>query len=205
MAIIQLIILAIGLSMDSLAISITSGGILGNHTKVNVLKIAGMLAFVQMVLTVIGWYIGSTLVGYIDEYDHWFAFGILSFLGLKVIIETLKKEEQEAPPFNPLNIKVMFGLALAASIDATAVGLSLSLVDQPIAQPAIIIGVVTFLMSAFGVVFGAKVGKKYNRGIAFAGGVILIVIGTTILLNHTIWVDQQVDVISDIYQIAVAS
>lgn len=205
MAIIQLIILAIGLSMDSLAIAITSGAIIGNHLKINILKIAGMLAFVQMVLTVIGWYIGSTLVGYIDEYDHWFAFGILSFLGLKVIIETLKKEEKETPPFNPLNINVMFGLALAASIDATAVGLSLSLVNQPITQPAIIIGIVTFLMSAFGVVFGAKVGKKYNRGIAFAGGVILIVIGTTILLNHTIWVDQQVDLISGIYHLAATS
>lgn len=191
MDIIPLILLSAGLSMDSLAVAMTSGAILGNHIKVNVLKIAGMLSIVQMTLTVIGWIIGSTFVQYINQYDHWLAFGILSALGIKVIIESLKKDKNENPPFNPLNLKVMFGLALAASIDATAVGLSLSLVNQPIIQPAIIIGLTTFIMSAFGVIFGCKAGQKYNKHINLIGGVILIFIACFILANHTIWADDE--------------
>lgn len=190
MDIIPLILLSAGLSMDSLAIAMTSGAILGNHIKTNVLKIAGMLAFVQMILTIIGWFIGSTFVKYINQYDHWLAFGILSVLGIKVIIESFKKDKNEKPAFNPLNFKVMLGLAIAASIDATAVGLSLSLVNQPIIQPAIIIGCTTFIMSAFGVIFGCKAGQKYNKHINLIGGLILILIACLILANHTIWADS---------------
>lgn len=190
MAIISLIILAIGLSMDSLVIALTSGAIIGNHSKANVLKIAGMLAFIQMALTVIGWFIGTTFARYIDRYDHWFAFGILVFLGLKVIVESFREDKDSNPAFNPLNIKVMFGLALATSIDATAVGLSLSLVNQPILFPAVIIGLVTFAMASGGIVFGSKAGQRYNRHINVVGGIILIVIACNILASHTILADS---------------
>jgi len=184
MDIIQLIILAVGLSMDSLIISLTSGAIIKNHKLINILKIAGMLAFIQMNLTVFGWLIGSTFVRYINQYDHWIAFAILLFLGIRVLISALKKEE--STPFNPLNFKVMFGLAIATSIDATAVGLSLSFVDVDILKPAFIIGIVTLLISAVGVIFGSKVGQRYNLRINILGGIILILIAFTILLEHTI-------------------
>lgn len=176
-------ILAIGLSMDSLVIALTSGAIIGDHKPVNVLKIAGMLAFIQMGLAVFGWFIGSTFAQYIDQYDHWLAFGILAFLGIKIIVEGLKGETDKRP-FNPLNIKVMFGLSLATSIDATAVGLSLSLVNRPIMMPAIVIGIVTLLVSAFGVIFGCKVGRRYNFSLNIIGGIILILIGCSILVEH---------------------
>lgn len=178
-----MIILAIGLSMDSLIIALTSGAIIGDHKPTNVLKIAGMLAFIQMGLTVFGWFVGTTFARYIDQYDHWVAFGILSFLGIRVIIEALKDEEDRRA-FNPLNIKVMFGLALATSIDATAVGLSLSLVNRPIMMPAIVVGIITFIVSAFGVIFGCKVGRRYNLRINLIGGIILILIGCSILVEH---------------------
>ncbi|MBD8389735.1 manganese efflux pump [Dysgonomonas sp. BGC7] len=182
---IQMIVLAIGLSMDSLIIALTSGAIIGNHNTVNILKIAGMLAFIQMSLTVFGWFIGSTFAQYIADFDHWLAFGILFFLGAKVIISSMK--EEESAPFNPLSFKVMLGLAIATSIDATAVGLSLSLVGREVLSPAILIGLVTFIVSSMGIIFGCKVGQRYNLRINILGGIILIVIGCSILLEHTIF------------------
>lgn len=184
MALVSILILAIGLSMDSLAIAATSGAIIANHSKINILKIAGMLASVQAVLTILGWLVGSTFVQYIDQYDHWIAFGILTFIGLKVIIESFNGKKDEKPAFNPLNIKVMFGLAVAASIDATAVGLSLSMLNQPIIMPALVIGTVTFIMSSLGIIFGSKAGQRFNRHLNLVGGVMLILIGCSILFNH---------------------
>ncbi|MFV0331935.1 MAG: manganese efflux pump MntP family protein [Dysgonomonas sp.] len=185
MDIVQIIVLAIGLSMDSLVIALTSGAIIGNHKTINILKIAGMLAFMQMSLTVFGWYIGSTFAQYIDQYDHWLAFGILFFLGIRVIFTSLKGDENNTP-FNPLNFKVMLSLGIATSIDATAVGLSMSFININILTPAIIIGAVTLIVSSLGVIFGSKVGQRYNLRINILGGIILLLIGCSILLQHTI-------------------
>ena len=185
MEIAQIIILAFGLSMDSLVIALTSGAIMGNHKAINILKVAGMLAFMQLCLTIAGWFIGSTFAQYIDQYDHWLAFGILSILGIRVLICSIKGEENDSP-FNPLNFKVMFSLGIATSIDATAVGLSMSLINQSIILPAIIIGIVTFILSSLGVVFGCRVGRRYNHSINIIGGIILIIIGLSILTQHTI-------------------
>lgn len=186
MEIIQIIALAFGLSMDSLVIALTSGAIIGNHKTINVLKIAGMLAFMQTGLTVFGWFIGSTFVQYIDKYDHWIAFGILFFLGARVIISSIKGEGENTP-FNPLNFKVMAGLGIATSIDATAVGLSMSLLEKDITLPALIIGIVTLIVSSLGVIFGCKVGQRYNLRINIVGGIILILIGCSILAEHIIF------------------
>jgi putative Mn2+ efflux pump MntP len=185
MDIIQIIVLAIGLSMDSLVIALTSGAIIKNYRVINVLKIAGMLAFMQMSLTVFGWFIGSTFTQYIDRYDHWLAFTILFFLGARVIYSSLKGESEDKP-FNPLDFKTMFSLGIATSIDATAVGLSMSLINMDIPMPAVIIGMVTMIISSVGVVFGCKAGQRYNLRINIMGGIILIVIGCSILAEHTI-------------------
>lgn len=185
MDIVKIIFLAVGLSMDSLIIALASGAIVGNHKVEYVLKIAGMLAFIQMGLTVVGWLVGSAFVHYIDKYDHWVAFAILVFLGVKVIVEALRGDGTQRP-FNPLDIRVMFGLALATSIDATAVGLSLSLVNHPIFYPALIVGIVTLIATSLGVVFGCKAGCRYNLKLNIIGGVILILIGCNILTEHTI-------------------
>lgn len=179
--------LAIGLSMDSLIIALTSGATIRSHKTEYVLKIAGMLAFIQMSLTVFGWLVGSSIANYIEKYDHWFAFAILFFLGTKVIIDSIKGEEDRRA-FNPLNIKVMFGLAIATSIDATAVGLSLSLVNHSILMPALIVGIVTLVASSMGVIFGCKASNKYSLKLNIIGGVILILIGFNILMEHTVWV-----------------
>lgn len=192
MDIITIIVLAIGLSMDSLAIALTSGAIIKNHRPINVLKIAGMLAFVQMVLTIIGWLVGRSFVDYIDQYDHWIAFSILVFLGIRVIRDELrnKDEDIEVRPFNPLNIKTMFTLSVATSIDAMAVGLSISLVGIQITVPALVVGIVTFCVGILGVVFGSKASRRYKLSINIIGGLILIAIGITILLDHTVFASE---------------
>mgnify|MGYP001002776310 CR=1 FL=1 len=186
MDLISMILLAIGLSMDSLVVALTSGAILGNHKPSSVLKISGILGITQAALTALGWLVGSTFAKAIDQYDHWLAFAILTFLGGKVIYESMKKES-EKPAFNPLSKRVMFSLAVATSIDATAVGLSLSLVRIPIVEPIIVIGITTFLVAAFGLVFGSKIGQRYNLQLNIFGGIILILIGCWILANHTIF------------------
>ncbi len=192
MDIITIIVLAIGLSMDSLAIALTSGAIIKNHRLINVLKIAGMLAFVQMGLTAVGWLVGRSFVDYIDQYDHWIAFSILVFLGIRVIRDELrnKDEDIEVRPFNPLNIKTMFTLSVATSIDAMAVGLSISLVGIQITVPALVVGIVTFCVGILGVVFGSKASRRYKLSINIIGGLILIAIGITILLDHTVFASE---------------
>lgn len=183
MEIIQYILLGLALSMDSLIIAMTSGAIIKQHSTCNIFKIAGMLAIMQTILTILGWLIGSRFANLIADYDHWIAFIILTSLGAKVIYEGFKNGSL-AKPFNPLRIEVMFSLALATSIDALAVGFSLSIVDNPVVLPSVIIGITTFVVSALGIIFGSKIGQRFNLKINLAGGVILILIGTSILFNH---------------------
>lgn len=183
MEIIQYILLGMALSMDSLIIAMTSGAIIKHHSVCNVLKIAGMLAVMQTILTVLGWLIGSRFASLIAEYDHWIAFAILFSLGAKIIYEGFKNGDL-SKPFNPLRIEVMFSLAIATSIDALAVGFSLSIVDNPVVLPSIIIGITTFIISAMGIIFGCKIGRRFNLRINLAGGIILILIGTSILFDH---------------------
>lgn len=146
--------------MDSLVIALAGGALIADHKPTNVLKIAGMLAFIQMTLTVVGWTLGSAFSSYIEMYDHWIAFAILTFLGVKIIIESFKEKDKGIMAFNPLDIKVMFVLSLATSIDAMAVGLSLSFLRRSIIVPAIVIGIITMLFSTMGVIFGCKVGQR---------------------------------------------
>lgn len=183
MEIVQYILLGLALSMDSLIIAMTSGAIIKQHSVSNIFKIAGMLATIQLILTVFGWIIGTRFANIIADYDHWIAFIILASLGTKVIYEGLKSGDF-SKPFNPLRIEVMFSLALATSIDALAIGFSLSIVNNPVILPSVIIGITTFVVSSFGIIFGSKVGKRFNLKINMVGGIILIIIGTSILIDH---------------------
>lgn len=183
MEIIQYTLLGLALSVDSLIIALTSGAIIKRHSLCNICKIAGMLAVIQSLLTILGWLIGDRFASLIAEYDHWIAFIILASLGAKVIYEGFKNGDL-SKPFNPLRFEVMFSLALATSIDALAVGFSISIVENPVFLPSIIIGITTFVVSALGIIFGSKVGKQLNFRVNLAGGLILILIGSSILYNH---------------------
>ncbi|PKP58625.1 hypothetical protein CVT91_08225 [Candidatus Atribacteria bacterium HGW-Atribacteria-1] len=184
MDIISIIFIAFGLAMDaSFAVSITSGLTI-KHLKINnALKIAIFFGSFQAIMPLIGWSAGLGFRNFISGIDHWIAFGLLCIIGCKMIYESSKMEVNNKK-IDPLNVYVLLMLSIATSIDALAVGLSLSFLKVSIALPVIIIGIVTFLLSIFGVYFGNRFGHYFERKIEMAGGLILIGIGMKILIEH---------------------
>ena len=134
----------------------------------------------------VGWKIGSIANDVFRAVDHWIAFGILSFIGGKMIYESHILKEEEQNPTNPLNLYVLISLSIATSIDALAVGFTFSFLDIAIIEPVIIIGVVTFLFSLAGVYIGRSFGHIFEDKVELVGGLILICIGLKILLEHTL-------------------
>ncbi|HAC22937.1 MAG TPA: hypothetical protein DCF91_12750 [Porphyromonadaceae bacterium] len=188
----EIILLAIGLSMDSFVASVASGTQIRNCTIKNIFKIALIMGALQAMLTLIGFLAGHGFERFITFYDHWIAFVLLSYLGGKMIYEGFKKDDSDEvqevlSKRSVLATKRLIGLAIATSIDAMAVGISLGLLKNPIVFPVTMIGVITFIFSASGVYIGHKFGNKFNMRIELIGGIILILIGLKILLEHTIF------------------
>jgi len=185
MDIITIIAIAVGLAMDAFAVSITSG-ITIKRLKINhALRIAASFGAFQAFMPVIGWLAGLGLISFISGIDHWIAFGLLVFIGCKMIYESIKIESREDKS-NPLNFYVLLMLSVATSIDALAVGLSFAFLKISIATPIIIIGTVTFLLSFLGVFAGNKFGHLFENKIEIAGGIVLIGIGLKILVEHLV-------------------
>lgn len=177
--------IAFGLAMDAFAVSIASG-ITIKHLKIrNALTIATWFGSFQAFMPLIGWLAGLSLRTFISGVDHWIAFGLLNGIGLKMIYESCKVESIERQ-MNPLNVFVLLVLSVATSIDALAVGLSLSFLKIAIAVPAIVIGTVTFLLTLLGVFVGNRFGHFFEKKIEILGGLILIGIGIKILIEHLI-------------------
>ena len=183
MDIISIIFIAFGLAMDTFAVSITSGLTI-KHLRINhALKIAIFFGSFQAIMPLIGWSAGLGFRNYISGIDHWIAFGLLSIVGCKMIYESSKMEANNKK-IDPLNVYVLLMLSIATSIDVLAVGLSLSFLNLSIILPAVIIGMITFLLSLFGVYFGNRFGHYFERKIEIIGGLILIGIGIRILIDH---------------------
>jgi len=185
MEIITIFLLAIGLSIDSFAVSVCSGLNLPHIRFVQASKIAIFLALFQAAMPLIGWLVGNSMKSLIEPVDHWIAFGLLSLIGGKMIIESLISTESREIK-NPLEIKVILMLSVATSIDALAVGFSFATLLDKIVIAVVVIGAVTFIASMLGILLGKKTGPKFNRYSEIAGGLILIFIGTKILIEHTL-------------------
>ncbi|MGD9679135.1 MAG: manganese efflux pump MntP family protein [Vulcanibacillus sp.] len=179
-----LFIIAIGLSMDAFAVSITSGIVIYNLKLKNAIKIAIFFGLFQAIMPYIGWLLSNNFSKYIIEFDHWVVFIILLFIGLKMIHESRKSDENDVPKLNPLNNKILLTLAFATSVDALAVGVSLSFLDVSIYYAMILIGIVTFIFSLIGVYVGNISGELLKKKAELIGGIILILIGTKILFEH---------------------
>ncbi len=180
---IEALLLAVSLSMDSLAVSVTGGAVLKNNCNAaNILKIAGVLGVFQAGMTVVGYTMGLGFEKYIRTLDHWIAFALLAYLGGKMIYDSTKDEEEG--DFDPLRLKTLCGLGIATSIDALAVGISLAILKSPLLLQASTIGMVTFALSAFGVYFGNRFGRKIDLKLNLIGGLILIGLGIKILIEH---------------------
>lgn len=184
MSILELLILAVGLSMDSFAVSVTSGVVLKPFRLSSALKIASFLALFQGAMPLLGWCIGREFQKYIQDYDHWIAFGVLLILGINMIREGRAKDEETPCCFNPANTKTLLGLSVATSIDALAVGVSFAFLNMHMLAPTLMIIGVTFVCSMFALYLGKYWGKRLKHGAEILGGVILILIGVKILIEH---------------------
>lgn len=185
MDMVETIFIALGLAMDAFAVSIANG-ITTKQLKVsNALKMAIFFGSFQAFMPVLGWLAGLNLRDLISGVDHWIAFGLLSFIGCKMIYEAVKMKTSEKE-IASVSLYVLLLLSIATSIDALAVGLSFAFLKISIATPIIVIGTVTFLLSFIGVSFGNKFGHVFENKIEIAGGLILLGIGVKIVAEHMI-------------------
>ena len=175
----ELFILAVGLSMDAFAVSVCKGLSLGK-IKAKHMCLAGIwFGGFQALMPLVGYFLGSFFADVITKYSHWIAFALLAFLGAKMIKESFESEELD----DNMGWKTMLVLAVATSIDASAVGVTFAFLDVNILFAVVLIGVTTFIFSAAGVKIGSVFGEKYKSKAEIAGGIILILIGLKILLD----------------------
>lgn len=184
---IMLLLMGIGLAMDAFAVSICKGLSMRKVNKKQCFIIALFFGGFQALMPLIGWFLGSQFQEYITRIDHWIAFVLLVFIGGKMMVEAIREKEQDVEITEmdpPLKIKELFVLAVATSIDALAVGITFAFLDVPILEAIIIIGIVTFILSVIGVYVGNFFGNRYKNKAEFIGGLILVVLGIKILLEH---------------------
>jgi len=183
MGILELLLIGVGLSMDAFAVSICKGL---NMRKINYFHgfiTALFFGFFQAFMPLIGFFLGKQFNSYITSIDHWITFVLLAFIGGKMIFEAIKEEEECKSCNDILNIKELFVLAVATSIDALAVGVTFAFMEVSIIPSVLLIGVTTFIISFIGVIIGNIFGSKYKEKAEIFGGIILILIGIKILIE----------------------
>lgn len=173
--------------MDAFAVSVVSGSAYRNMCVRCALRMAFSFGAFQAVMPLLGYLAGNTLVAHIAQYDHWIAFFLLAGIGGKMIYEAIKTfnlEEPETSAKDPSCPVTLVMLSIATSIDALAVGVTLSLITQHIYATVILIGVITFVLSYIGCEIGKRMGHFFEKKIEIVGGLILIGIGVKILIGH---------------------
>ena len=183
MTLIELFIIALGLAMDAFAVSICKGLSLQRIEWRHMAAVGGWLGGFQALMPLLGYLLGATFAGYISEVDHWVAFLLLGLIGFNMLRESLSQEDEEgcASDFRP---RTLFLLAVATSIDALAVGVTFAFLQVHVGRALLIIGVVTALLSALGLYVGRLFGAGFKHHAERAGGVVLILIGLKILVEH---------------------
>ena len=182
MGIFEIILIGIGLAMDAFAVSICKGLSMKKLSIKKAIIIALYFGIFQAIMPAIGFFLGSRFQNIVMDIDHWIAFALLGFIGISMIKEALKKEDESIN--DDISFRTMSILALATSIDALAVGITFAFFEINLSFAVSIIGIVTFILSIIGVKLGNKFGSKYENKAQIAGGIILILIGIKILLEH---------------------
>ncbi len=178
-----ILLLAMGLAMDATAVAL-GVGTSGQATSPRpMFRLSFHFGLFQALMPILGWLAGTTVAVYISAIDHWVAFGLLAFVGGRMIREGLDPDCDACPP-NPTRGGTLVMLSLATSIDAFAVGLSLAIVGVSIWYPAAIIGIVTGSLTLAGLLLGNRLGASFGKRIEILGGVILILIGLRVLVGH---------------------
>ena len=183
MDVITIILIALGLAMDALAVSITNGIVIKNLKMLHAFRVALVFGLFQALMPALGWLAGLGLKNFISGVDHWIAFGLLTAIGVKMISESFKTGASRSGDA-ALATSLLLVLSVATSIDALAVGLTLAFLDVLLIIPVVIIGAVTFGMSFAGVYVGNRFGTLLGRKMETVGGLILIGIGVKILIQH---------------------
>ncbi len=179
-------LIAVGLSMDAFAVSLgvgTSGRASDWRSR---FRLAFHFGFFQAGMTLLGWLAGSTISSWISGWDHWVALGLLGYVGVNMIRSGLSQETEICRP-NPSRGGTLIMLCVATSLDALAVGLSMSMLATPIVLPSIMIGLVTFLLSGFGLLAGGRLGEQFGKRMEIIGGLILVGIGVRVLIGGLYW------------------
>jgi len=191
---IETLLIALSLSMDAFAVSVSSAACSKGLRHRHMLRAAFAFGLFQFIMPLAGWFLGSTFKGPIAAFDHWVAFALLAFVGGKMLFEAIEEWVRSSPASCPTDEetakrdlsskRIVLALAVATSIDALAVGISFSLIGKAAFQPSIMIGLVTFIVCGAGFFFGKKIGLLLGRWAEIAGGVVLVAIGARILLSH---------------------
>ena len=187
MGIVELLIIAVGLSMDAFAVSICKGLSVCNVKPKNALSVALWFGGFQALMPVLGFYLGVNFTDLVSAVDHWITFVLLGIIGFKMVKESL--DRNESCEVNPdFSFRTMLTMAVATSIDAFAVGVSFAFLGvNNIWLPVLSIGLITGLLSAGGIYLGNIFGSRYKSKAEFIGGVILVAMGVKILLEHTVF------------------
>lgn len=184
----ELLMIALGLSADAFAVSMCKGLCMRKLDVKSSTLIASFFGFFQAAMPVIGYLLASRLSGYVETFDHWIAFGLLILLGIKMLVEALKKPEA---PEEECHVGIRFGelllLSLATSIDALAVGITFAFLKVNLLFAAATIGLTTLILSFCGVLIGHRFGIRFKKPAEIAGGSVLILIGLKVLADHMIF------------------
>lgn len=178
----EITLIGIGLAMDALAVSVCKGLSMRKMNWKNAIIIALYFGIFQAVMPVIGYQLGTAFNGFVESVDHWVAFLLLSIIGGNMIKDSFDDEEDKRN--ENVDIKTMLLLAIATSIDALAVGITFAFFKTNISLAVTIIGIITFVLSIIGVKIGNRFGDKFQNKAELTGGIILIIIGLKILLEH---------------------
>lgn len=182
MDIFTVILIAVGLAMDAFAVSIAKGIVIERRRRKSALLLASFFGGFQMLMPTIGYFAGLSFREVIVGIDHWIAFGLLSFIGSKMIYDSARKDDGKKD--ETLKLQSVVILSVATSIDALMVGLSFAFLQTSILDPILVIGLVTFSLSLAGFFFGCGLGRIFGNKIKIVGGLILIAIGLRMLLEH---------------------
>lgn len=186
MGFLELLIIAVGVSMDAFAVSVCKGLSVSRVRPQHALKTGLWFGGFQALMPVIGYFLGVSFADLVSTVDHWIAFVLLAVIGANMIKESFEKEESRSSADSDFSFRVMLAMAIATSIDALAIGVSFAFLGVNIWMAVLCIGLVTGAFSAAGVYVGNLFGSKYKSKSEFAGGAILIAMGLKILLEHTV-------------------
>lgn len=196
MPILSILFIALGLAMDAFAVSITSGISIKKLKVRHAVAVGAAFGLFQAVMPLLGWLLGQWAWRFISAIDYWIAFGLLLFVGGHMIIQSMQPDDEEQGPKDPLHLPTLLALAVATSIDAFAIGITLSMLRVEIFTPILIIGLVTFILSFAGVYFGRLFGHLNEKKMEAAGGTVLIALGAKMLISrliehHEMFTDSQ--------------